>query len=275
MRIAIVSDEISTDFQEAVKFGLEWGITDFELRNLKGGRVPYVSDDEINKIIKSIKKYDLNISSISPGLFRISLSDELQLKLEIEEHIYESFRLAEKLNTKNVIIFGFKKYAKEPQTNYVQVVHILGRMALLAEKYGFNLLLENHPESWADTGTNTAKILDDINSKNLKANWDLANAAFAGEIPYPYGYLTIRNHIYSIHIKDFRINNKNKPEFVVVGDGSIDWNGQFRAIMNGNEVDYLTIETHCKPSIENSHKNLLQITNMLEDLEMEENLIVK
>ena len=45
--------------------------------------------------------------------------------------------------------------------------------------------------------------------------------------------------------------------------------------MNGNEVDYLTIETHCKPSIENSHKNLLQITNMLEDLEMEENLIVK
>lgn len=275
MRISIVSDEISTDFQEALKFGLQWGIRDFEIRNLKSGRVPYVSEDDIKKIIELKDECDLNISAISPGLFRISMSDEIQLKLEIEEYIYESFRLAEKLNTKNIIIFGFQRYSKEPQTNYVQVIHILGRMASLAEKYGFNLLLENHHGCWADTGSNTAKILDDVNSKNLKANWDLANAAFAGEIPYPYGYLAIRNHVFSVHVKDYLINKKGEPEFVVIGDGSIDWNGQFRAIMQGSSVKYITIETHCKPLVGNSHKNLLRITNMLEDFEMDENFIVK
>ena len=263
MKISIISDEISSDFQEAAQFGIKWGISDYEIRNLKSGRVPYISKDEINRIIETKKKYDLNISAISPGLFKISLSDEVQLKLQIEEHIYESFRLAEKLHTNNVIIFGFKKYPKEPQTNYVQVLHILGRMTSLAEKYGFNLLLENHPGFWADTGANTAKILDDINSEKLRANWDLANAAFAGEIPYPYGYLAIRNHIFSIHVKDFLINKNGQPEFVVFGDGSIDWLGQFKAIINGKEVNYLTMETHGRPLPNNSHRNLLRITNML------------
>ena len=275
MQISIISDEISTDFQEVVNFALQWGIKDFEIRNLKSGRIPYVSEAEIDSLINLKNRYDLNISAISPGLFRISLSEEIQLKLEIEEHIYESFRLAEKLNTRNVIIFGFRRYPKEPHTNYVQVIHILGRMAALAEKYGFNLLLENCFTYWADTGSNTAKILDDVNSKNLKANWDLVNAAIAGEIPYPYGYLTIRNHVHSIHVKDYLINKKGDPEVVVVGDGSIDWKGQFRAIIQGNSIEYVTIETHCKPLVGNSYKNLLRITNMLEDFEMDENFIVK
>lgn len=275
MQLSIISDGISKDFNEAIKFGVEWGIKDYEIRHLNSGRVPYVSDDEVENIIKEKEKKELNISTISPGLFKISLSDEVQLKLQIEENIYESFRFADRLDTRNVVIFGFKKYVKEPPTNYNQVVHILGRMTSLAEKYGFILLLENAPGYWANTGENTAKILNDINSKNLKANWDLANAASAGEIPYPYGYLTIRKQIRSIYINDFRQNENGKPEYAVVGDGVIDWKGQFRAIMNDKNIKYLTIETHGKPSIDNSHRNLLRIINLLEDFEMDESFIVK
>ena len=275
MNLAIVSDEISQDFSESVKFGVEWGIRDFELRHLNSGRVPFISNDDLQKILETIEKNEINISAISPGLFKISLRDEIQLKMEIEEHIYESFRLAEKLETRNVIIFGFKKYQGEPQTNYIQVVHILGRMANLAEKYGFNLLLENHPASWASTGANTARILDDVNSDHLKANWDPANAAWCGEIPYPYGFLALRKHIYSIHVKDYIEQRKGNQEFVVIGDGSIDWEGQLRAITYGLNVKHITIETQCKPLIENSHRNFLRVLDMLEKFEMDENFIVK
>ena len=41
MRISIISDEISTDFQQALKFALQWGIRDFEIRNLKSGKQTY------------------------------------------------------------------------------------------------------------------------------------------------------------------------------------------------------------------------------------------
>lgn len=275
MRLAIVSDEISSDFKKAVEYGIEWGITDYEIRHLTTGRVPYVANDEINLVQEVVKEYDLTISAISPGLFKISLLDEDQLKLQIEENIYESFRLADRLGTRNVIIFGFKRYAREPQSDYIQVLHILGRIAALAEKYGFQLLLENEPGFWVDTGVNTAKLLDDIDSKNLKANWDPANAAGAGEIPYPYGYLAIRKHIRAIHVKDYRKDSNGEPEYVVVGNGEVDWPGQFRAIMYGVNIDYITIETHCKPLINNSHRNIVKIIDLLEDYELDESYVIK
>ncbi len=275
MRLAIVSDEISKDFRKAVEYGLDWGITDYEIRKLTTGRVPYVANDEINLVKEVAREHDLNISAISPGLFNISLNDEDQLKLQIEENVYESFRLADRLGTRNVIIFGFKRYDREPQSNYIQIVHILKRMASLAEKYGFQLLLENEPGFWADNGVNTAKILDEVDSKNLNANWDPANAAAAGEIPYPYGYLAIRKHIRSIHVKDFRSNTNDDHEYVVVGDGVVDWQGQFRAIMHGVHIDYITIETHCRPLINNSHRNIVKIIDLLEDYELDESYVIK
>lgn len=275
MRLAIVSDEISQDFRKAVEYGIEWGITDYEIRSLLTGRVPYVASDEINMVVEIAKEYDLTISAISPGLFQISLLDEEQLKLQIEDNIYESFRLADRLGTRNVIIFGFRRYPKEPQSDYVQVIHILGRMAALAEKYGFQLLLENEPNFWADTGVNTAKILDDIDSKSLKANWDPANAAAAGEIPYPYGFLAMRKHIRSTHVKDFRRDATGKSEYVVLGDGEVDWTGQFRAMMHGIHINYITIETHCEPLIMNSHRNIIKIIELLEDYELDESYVIK
>jgi len=275
MRLAIVSDEISKDFRKAVELGIQWGITDYEIRTLTTGRVPYVANDEINLVKEVVKQQEVSISAISPGLFKIALNEEELLKLQIEESIYDSFRLADRIGTRNVIIFGFKRYEREPQSNYIQVIHILKRMASLAERYGFNLLLENEPDFWADTGVNTAKILDDVDSKNLKANWDPANAAAAGEIPYPYGYLAIRNHIRSIHVKDYRRTASNDHEFVVVGEGVVDWPGQFRALMQGPYVEYITIETHCKPLLSNSHRNVVKVIDLLADYELDESFIIK
>jgi L-ribulose-5-phosphate 3-epimerase len=275
MRLAIVSDEISKDFRKAVEYGMEWGITDYEIRNLTTGRVPYVANDEINLVKEVVNEHDLSVASISPGLFQIALNEEEQLKLQIEENIYESFRMADRLGTRNVIIFGFRRYEREPQSNYIQVIHILSRMASLAEKYGFYLLLENKPGFWADSGVNSAKILDDIDSTNLKANWDPANAAAAGEIPYPYGYLAIRKHIRSLHVKDYRSSSHGDHEYVVIGDGVVDWLGQFRALMHGVHINYITIETHCKPLINNSHRNIVKIIDMLEDYEIDESYVIK
>lgn len=275
MRLAIVSDEISKDFRKAVEYGIEWGITDYEIRHLTTGRVPYVANDEINLVQEVVTEHDLGVSAISPGLFKISLLEEELLKLQIEENIYESFRMADRLGTRNLIISGFKKYDREPNSDYLQVLHILGRMAGLAEKYGFQLLLENEPGYWADTGTNTAKILDDIDSKNLKANWDPANAAGSGEIPYPYGYLAIREHIRSLHVKDYQNSSSGEHKYVVVGDGVVDWQGQFRAIMHGVNINYITVETHCRPLINNSHRNIIKIIDLLEDFQLDESYLIK
>ncbi|MBD3289481.1 TIM barrel protein [candidate division KSB1 bacterium] len=275
MKLAIVSDQISTDFREAVEYGLEWGIEDFELRNMTTGRVPYVTSEELEQIIDVKEEYGINVSAISPGLFRISLKEEEQLKLELEEKIYDSFRFADKLGTKDVIIFSFKRYPNEPQSNYIQIVHILGRMTSLAEKYGFRLLLENDIDYWCQTGEDTAQILEEINSKSLRANWDPANAYAAGEIPYPYGFLAIRKYVASIHVKDAIRSMNDNIDWVMVGQGEVDWKGQFQAIMHGIDLKYVTIETSCKPVLEYSRRNILQINNMVDDYILDDNYMIR
>ncbi|OQX85769.1 hypothetical protein B6D60_07310 [candidate division KSB1 bacterium 4484_87] len=275
VRLAVVTDEISKDFLTAIKYGIQWGVRDFELRFLKSGRVPFISKEEVESIIRYKKEYNVRISALSPGLFQVTLRDERELKNQLEKHIYETFRLADRLETNRVIIFGFKRYPREPETNYIQIIHILTRMASLAGKYGFTLLLENLPNTWADSGEKTAKILSDVNSRYLQANWDLANAYVSGEIPYPYGYLAIRHYLSAIHVKDIRENQSGKFEYVPVGDGEIDWEGQVRSIMSASEGNFLTIETHCQPQAENSHLNIVRMQELIEKYKLNENYIVK
>jgi len=275
MKLAIVSDEISLDFREAVDYGVEWGIDNFEIRNLTTGRVPYITNEELDQVLEVKEEYDITISAISPGLFQIPLNEEQQLKLDLEQRIYDSFRFADKLGTRDVIIFGFQRYPKEPNTNYVQIIHILGRMASLAQKYGFRLLLENEADYWCDTGDNTANVLEEINSKFLRANWNPGNAFKAGEIPYPYGFLAIRKYISNIHVKDARKTPDGNTEWLTIGNGEIDWRGQFQALMHGVDLNFITIETNCKPLIECSKRNINNISHILEDYILDDSYIIR
>jgi len=47
--LGIVSDEVSPDFGEAARYGAEWGISIFEIRVLKTGRIPVVDQGECGK----------------------------------------------------------------------------------------------------------------------------------------------------------------------------------------------------------------------------------
>ncbi|MEE4310470.1 MAG: sugar phosphate isomerase/epimerase family protein [candidate division KSB1 bacterium] len=274
MKLAIVSDEISYDFREAINYGKKWGLHYFELRNLITGRVPYIARDEIDQIFDVKSEFGITISSISPGLFEISLQQEEQLKKELEEKIYDSFRFAAMLGTRDIIISGFKRYDGEPQHNFSQILHILQRMAVLAEKYGFKLLIENHADSWCDTAENMTKVLESIDSKALRAYWNPGNSFAAGEIPYPYGYLTVRKHIYSLHVKDAR-RMDSVTKWVPIGQGEVDWEGQFHAIMHGVDLKYITIQAQNGPFVEASKYNVEQVLDLLKDYKLSDEQIIR
>ncbi len=134
-------------------------------------------------------------------------------------------------------------------------------MASLAEKYGFRLLVENDIGYWCDTGDNTAKLLEEINSRALIAAWDPANAFASGEIPYPYGFLAVRKYIAIVHVRDARLLHNRQIQWVPVGMGEIDWPGQLQALAK-MDIPYLTIETQCQPLYECTRSNVEQLQNL-------------
>ena len=255
MRLSIVSDELSDDFQTAVELGTSWGIKHYELRNAWLSRVPDISRPGIEIIKNVIAQHGIRITAISPGIFKIPLrSDEMMYHRN--ELIRKSFKLAGELHTDKIIIFGIKRCHRDSTDDYRQVVEVLRDAAGLAGGAGFTLLLENEAGWWADTGANTAKLVKDVDREALKVNWDPGNAFSAGDEPYPSGYEAVREKVANVHIKWAARDSQGGERYLGPGKGYLDLGGQLNALAEDGYSGFISIETHSEKRVRDSLKCL-------------------
>ena len=263
LELGIVSDEVAPDFGEAVRHALGWGIRKFEIRVLKSGRVPAVEEAEIDDVLATIQARQVQVTALSPGIFKHPLSKTEALEEEVQRTLPATIALARRLGSSMIIIFGFQREPGEPASRYHDAVAWMKRAAGAAQKEGMKLAIENEPGFWADTGVNTRQLIKDVGSPALGANWDPCNAFGTTERPYPEGYDAIRDVIVNVHVKDTK--KGSLIQCVPVGDGVIDWNGQVRALMRDAIVPHMTIETHCLPLVESSRKNVEVLRRYMEE----------
>jgi len=260
MKIAIVSDEISFDFSTAVDIGTDWGIRAFEVRGLCSGRVPYVSERDIDNVLGVKEEFGIEISAISPGAFKVPVdSDEAERHLE--DMLPRTYELAHRLGTRLVIAFGFHKPKGSREKYPSKVVDLLGEAAEGASREGIQLVLENEPGCWADTGKVAAEMVRKVGHPNLRLNWDPCNSLSSGGKPYPEEYEELKDMMVHLHIKDLK-----DGKYVAVGEGDVDWRGQLRALLRDGFGGYYTIETHYGPRVkasktcwENLRRMLLEV----------------
>jgi len=272
-RIAIISDEISQDFKTSVTLGLEWEISNFEIRGINSRRVPDISDNERTKTLQIIKEYGINITGITPGLFKIPL-DDTKLNAHLNKHLYASFKFAHQVETDKIIVFGFIKPEGENSREYPhQVVDLLGRIAQKAKGEGITLALENEAGCWADTGEVTADIVSKVGAENLGINWDPCNAWLAGKRkPYPQGYEKVKRYINHLHIKDIVKKEQNGGfEFVNIGEGELNWKSQIESLIKDGFNGYYTVETHFGPKVETSKACIENLKKIISEVKRNSN----
>ena len=262
--LGIVTDEVSTDFNEAVHHSLGWGISIFEIRVLKSGRIPAVDAGELREIKSLAKSNNLRISALSPGIFKLPVSQTAGLESELKSTLPKTLELARDLGASMVIVFGFQREQNESPGNFQRAVDFMGRAAAMAQKDGVRLVVENEPGFWCDSGVNTAKMIEAVNSPSLRANWDPCNGYGTAEKPYPAGYESIKQFIANVHVKDTKEGALIRC--VPVGEGALDWKGQLEAIVRDEIVNHVTIETHCLPLVEKSKQNVDTLRHYLSEI---------
>jgi L-ribulose-5-phosphate 3-epimerase len=269
LRLGIVSDEISLDFQEAIRYAIDWGIQYLELRCLKSGRIPDVSKSEFSFVKKAIAENGLMVSALSPGIFKHHTNEKQLINQQLKEVLPKTCDLAHEIKSKIVIVFGFKRRIDNNVDDLARAAEYLSKAADKGKGEGICIAVENEPGFLCDTGSSTAKMIQMVNSEYLRANWDPCNAYGANETPFPNGYLALRNFIANVHVKDTKEGALIKC--LPVGEGCLDWKGQLRALIEDKFDGNITIETHCHPQVEQSKKNVDIIRGYMCNIEREEN----
>ena len=264
MKLAIASDEISRDFETAVEIGVSWGLTAYEIRRLRTGRVPRVDDEEIEEVGRIRDDHGLTIPTLSPGLFKIE-ADHPEVEQRIAEDLPRACRMARELGADALIDFAFRCANDEHDRECPQqVIDLLGRIAGVMQENGCRFFLENEHVCRADTGLRTAAIVERVGHPNLFVNWDPANASHFDETAFPNGYEAVRKYVAHVHVKDF--NRDNDRITVVPGEGGTNWTGQIRALAADGYDGWLVVETHMRPHVDCSRRCVAAVKRMIGEL---------
>lgn len=263
MKLAINTDAISQDFETAVILALEWGIDCFELKRIHHKRVPDVTRNEVDIIKSVIRSKEVTLCSLAPGLFKIPL--EPHSIAEEQGRLEQSLNLAEDLEVKKIIIFGFQRdRERTPDQAVSQIADVLGAAAERARARGCRLYVENERGQWTEDPGILARVMSAVNSPALGVNWDPGNVIGTRTVnPYPEGYEIIRQWVGHLHVKDLFVDAEGHHQNIMMGQGEVNWVGQFEALMKDGFDEFAVIEPHFGCRIGSSRSHIVETKRLL------------
>ncbi|MGC8671066.1 MAG: sugar phosphate isomerase/epimerase family protein [Thermoprotei archaeon] len=243
MELAIISDEISNDFEHSLKVIRELGATSVEVRNLWGKNVVDLSQSQLEELRRLVKAYGLRLSNVDSAAFKTYLHDEESIEnhLRMLQRAVEISRYLDLTFTRIFTFWWEGSLAKAMPS----IVGALQRAAEIASAQGVTLAIENEYSTYTGTGEETARIVKQLRSPWVKVLWDPGNAFFAREEPYPEGYAQVRDNVIHVHLKDAKVID-GEFRWMPIGSGDIDFKGQLRELKTLNIT--ASLETHYAPS---------------------------
>lgn len=258
-RLSVITDELTQDFDRACNiaandFGLKW----VEVRELWNKNSMALDPNEIAEARRILERHGLRVTDIASPLFKVDWKgapvsksnperDQFNAKYTFEQQpevLERAIALARTLGTERIRCFDF--WRLDDQRPYRSAMNDkLREAADSAGKQGLLIVLENETSCNTATGAEASKVLAAVTSPSFMLNWDPGNAAAAGEIPYPDGYVLLpKNRIGHCHCKDTVRKPDGSFEWAPVGKGVIDWVGQFKALKDDGYHEAVSLETH-------------------------------
>jgi len=256
-KLGIITDEITIDLDEALKFISNYGLHYCELREFCGKNVMNSPQEDLDHAKKLLAQYNIRVSDIGSPIFKWDLpgapgkneneratSKGTYSEADSDKMLEQFFKIAHHFDSNKVRMFSYWR-VEDPEKVFARVSERLAKAAKLAAKNDIILVLENEYSCNVGSGKELGKLIKHVNSPNLRGLWDPGNAAFLGETPFPDGYEACKGTFAHMHIKDAATNpNTRKHVWMAVGGGTIDFKGQFAALRKDGYSGTMSLETH-------------------------------
>jgi sugar phosphate isomerase/epimerase len=257
MKLSVITDEISQDLERAVKVMLEYGVAGAELRGVWNTNIADIDDATARRVKKLLDANGIKVSSIASPFYKCDLfeqSEEAKGPLHLAtprdlsqqmDVLHRCIDLAHFFETPIIRVFSFWRRGELTPEVEKRIVDSFAEPLKLAEQEDVILALENEHSCYLGTGAEVARVVRTIDSPHLRICWDPGNAMCAGEQPYPDGYGAVRDSVVHVHVKD-GIPEDGDIRWVVVGEGVINYKGQFDALRRDGYTGWVSLETHAR-----------------------------
>jgi len=249
-KLSVFTDEISQDFERAVLVAQEYHLNGVEVRSAWDKPPHGLETHDIREMRELLRGTKLQVCSIASPFYKCDI-DSPEERAQHLEILRKCCVLADAFNCQ--IIRGFTFWRKKPLEEYWErAVDGFQEPLKILEKHGKVLAIENEASTMIGTGKRLARFLTEINSPRIGSIWDPANCIYDAdepEVPFPNGYNAIKDHMVHMHLKDaVRDPKTGEPTCVPIGEGAVDFRGQFRALVADGYEGFVSLETHWRPS---------------------------
>jgi L-ribulose-5-phosphate 3-epimerase len=254
MKICYFADEVSEDFDEAVKLGVEAGADSVEIRGgLWGDSVTTVTDDGVKRMQDVLAKYEVTVADIGSPVGKCSHIDagEYETHLRYFDRMVE---LAKALDSGIIRIFAFwnplwKSGQKEKRPDIDDYLEIIAEkltpIVRIAEREKIVLAFENENTTLAGSCSDVKKVIEILGGgPALSCCWDVVNGVHCDESPYPEGYGYIKGRVSHFHIKPNDARQLNP-----VWNTSVTYQDIFKAVESDGFDGAVSIEHWGSPEL--------------------------
>jgi sugar phosphate isomerase/epimerase len=247
-RLSILTDEVSQELPDVLRFAREFHLDGIEVRSLFGRAFKDLTKSDLQTIAAQTKDAGLAISGCASPVFKCNL-DAPQ---EIEEHV-ELFKRAMEaahiLGTDMIRVFAFLRRG-HPATSddLARAASHFPRLLDLVQGTGLRIGIENEASCIVGNGVETAEFWRHLpKSPQFGVVWDPCNCLYleGDNDPVTDDYARIAAEVVHVHIKDAqRAGRQPAPICVELGKGQLDFPAQFRALKARGYHGWVTLETH-------------------------------
>ncbi len=258
LKIGAISDEISGDFETALRFLQGYGLRHVEIRGLWRQSLWKADDAALQRAKDLLKRYEFSVPVVDTPFMKCTLPGTTLTEIEqgdfkSSEHPYAQdaeileagIARARQLGATGIRVFTFWR-TTEPERMIEPAAEHLDKAAQKAAKEGISLVVENEFSCNVCTGDEIKAMFKRVRARNVLLNWDPANIAHFKRAPFPDEYRKIpRGRIGHMHLKDSAADpTTGRLRWVAIGQGTIDWAGMLRAMLKDGYKGMFSLETH-------------------------------
>lgn len=247
-RLAILTDEVSQDLDDVLRFAREERLDGIEVRSLFGRAFKDLSAADLQLIAAKAKDAGVAIAGCASPVFKCDLDAPAEIAAHVEL-FKRAVEAAQVLGTDLVRVFAFlRRTHPATKEDLARAASHFGQLLDVVRGTNIRIGIENEASCVVGNGAETAEFWRHLPpSPQFGVVWDPCNCLYLdGENdPVRDDYPLVADHVMHVHIKDaLRDGTKAAPTCLELGKGGVDFPGQLGALKARGYRGWVTLETH-------------------------------